>query len=289
MIGGIVVGTYPGNGHRYDINVKLEDTNQDPYEKIKSLYVWNNHGERIPLSKLVRIEEKSTQLRINRYNRARSITISANLKAGASLTKALQAVKDITRKILPPDYYITWSGSSQTYNDSIQSLLLALILGLFIAYMILAVQFNSFFDPIAVLTALPFSASGAFIALLVTGNSINIYSMIGFILLMGIVKKNSILLIDFTKKVRAGGGLSAKQALLEACPIRLRPILMTSFATVAAAIPPALSIGLSATSRISMAVALIGGIIVSTFLTIYIVPCVYSYLSRLQNIKIIRK
>ncbi len=283
MIGGIIIGTYPQGGHRYDINVKLEDTKQFPEDKIKSLYVWNNHGQRIPLYNLVNIEEKNTKVTVNRYNRERAITVYANVKAGSFQQKALQAVEEISKRVLPVGYYITMSGSSKTFDESYQSLIFALILGVFIAYMVLAVQFNSFIDPVTVLMALPFSASGALIALYATGRSINIYSMIGLILLMGIVKKNSILLIDFTKRVRTEGKKSVKDALLEACPIRLRPILMTSLATIAGAVPPALSIGPSAESRIPMAIALIGGVIVSTLLTIFVVPCVYSALSRFEN------
>ncbi len=285
MIGGIIVGTYLNGSHRYDINVKLEDTKQEPIDKIKSLYVWNSHGERIPLYNLVDIEQKNTKVTVNRYNRERAVTIYANVRSGKFQQKALEAVEVISKRILPDGYYITMSGSSKTFDESYQSLIFALVLGIFIAYMVLAVQFNSFIDPITVLMALPFSASGALIALYVTGRSINIYSMIGLILLMGIVKKNSILLIDFTKRVRAGGTKSIKEALLEACPIRLRPILMTSLATIAGAVPPALSIGPSAESRIPMAVALIGGVIVSTLLTVFVVPCVYSALSRNETSK----
>jgi hydrophobe/amphiphile efflux-1 (HAE1) family protein len=282
MIGGVVVNQYTKGGHRYDINVKLEDTGQAPADKIKSLYVWNSHNTRVQLSRLVTNQENTAKVTINRYNRSRSIAILANVKQGKSQQAALQAAETISKKILPPEYFITKSGSSQSFSDTFHSLIFALFLGIFIAYMILAVQFNSFIDPVTVLIALPFSASGAFFALLLSGRSLNIYSMIGFILLMGIVKKNSILLVDFTKQVRARGK-TVKAALLEACPIRLRPILMTSLATIAGAIPPALSIGPSAQSRIPMAIAIIGGVIVSTFLTIFVVPCVYSVLSRFES------
>jgi multidrug efflux pump subunit AcrB len=147
---------------------------------------------------------------------------------------------------------------------------------------VLASQFNSFLHPITVLMALPFSFSGAFLGLLLFHQSINIYSAIGFILLMGIVKKNSILLVDFTNHVRKAEGANVRDALLKACPIRLRPIMMTSIATVAGALPEALSIGPGAESTIPMAVAIIGGVVASTFLTLFVVPCVYSILSRFE-------
>ena len=144
--------------------------------------------------------------------------------------------------------------------------------------MVLASQFNSFIHPVTVLMALPFSISGAFIGLYLGHQSINMYSLIGFILLMGIVKKNSILLVDFTNQVR-GEGHDVHSALFKACPVRLRPILMTSVATVAGALPEALSLGPGAETTIPMAIAIIGGVIASTILTLFVVPCVYSLLS----------
>jgi HAE1 family hydrophobic/amphiphilic exporter-1 len=283
MIGGVLVGRYPKGGRRYDIRVKLEETKGDPPAKMKALFVRNNRDELIPLSELVVIEKKASMAEISRRGRERSITVYANVKTGQSQQKALQAAETIARRVLPLDYHITLSGSSQTFAESFQSLFFALILGLFVAYMVLASQFNSFVDPFTVLMALPFSVSGAFVALWLVNRSINIYSMIGLILLMGIVKKNSILLVDFTNQVKARGVSSVREALLEACPVRLRPILMTSVATVAGATPAALAIGPGAESRIPMATAVIGGVIVSTLLTLYVVPCVYSVLSRFKK------
>jgi hydrophobe/amphiphile efflux-1 (HAE1) family protein len=283
MIGGALVGRYPKNGHRYDIRLKVEDSIQDPIEKVKNLTVRNNRAELIPLSELVTIEKTKSMVEINRLNRERSVTVYANIKAGRSQEKALAAVEEIASRVLPAQYHVVLSGSSQTFSESFQSLMIALVLGLFVAYMILASQFNSFADPLSVLMALPFSVSGAFVALLIAHRSLNIYSMIGLILLMGIVKKNSILLVDFTNQVRSGGKVSVRKALLEACPIRLRPILMTSVATIAGAIPAAISFGPGAESRIPMAIAIIGGVSVSTLLTLYVVPCVYSVFARMKS------
>jgi HAE1 family hydrophobic/amphiphilic exporter-1 len=156
------------------------------------------------------------------------------------------------------------------------------LLGIAVAYMVLASQFNSFIHPITVLMALPFSLSGAFSALYFTNQSISLFSMIGLILLMGIVKKNSILLVDFTNQRRAEG-LSPTQALLEACPVRLRPILMTSVATIAGAIPEALNFGAGSETRVPMAISIIGGVFVSTALTLLVVPCVYSVFTRFER------
>jgi len=280
MIGGVLVGTYEKGGHRYDIRLKLEDSSESPRTKVKSLFVRNNRGELIPLSDLVTMEEQESMVSIWRSNRERSITVYANVKAGESQQKALLAAEDLAKKILPPAYHVVLTGSSQTFTESLQSLVWVLLLGIVVAYMVLASQFNSFIDPLSVLMALPFSISGALVALYIAHRSINIYSVIGLILLMGIVKKNSILLVDFTNQVRESGEPSVRKALLTACPIRLRPILMTSVATIAGAVPAALSLGAGAESRVPMAIAVIGGVIFSTLLTLYVVPCFYSLMSR---------
>jgi HAE1 family hydrophobic/amphiphilic exporter-1 len=157
-----------------------------------------------------------------------------------------------------------------------------LVLGVFVAYMVLATQFNSFIHPFTVLLALPFSLTGAYVALYFSGNTLNLYSMIGLILLMGIVKKNSILLVDFTNELRLQGK-DVRGALLEACPIRLRPILMTSVATVAAAIPEALSKGAGSETVVPMATAIVGGVTISTLLTLFVVPCAYEIFSRFEK------
>jgi HAE1 family hydrophobic/amphiphilic exporter-1 len=195
----------------------------------------------------------------------------------------LEKAQEICKKFLPSGYHVVLSGSSQTFQESFESLVFALIFGIFVAYMVLATQFNSFIDPVTVLFALPFSVTGAFVSLFVFHQSLNIYSMIGLILLMGIAKKNSILLVDFTNQVRRDDGRSARDALLQACPIRLRPILMTSFATIAGAVPAALAIGPGSETRVPMAITVIGGVFVSTLFTLYLVPCVYMALSRFEK------
>lgn len=283
MIAGVVVGTYPKSGHRYDIRVKLEEDRRDRAQRIKSLYVRNNRGELVPLSDVVRIEERTTMQQINRLDRERAIKVFANVAPGQSQQKALDEVRVIAAKILPGDYHAVLSGGAKSFQESFGDLILAMVLGIFVAYMVLASQFNSYIHPVTVLMALPFSVSGAFLALLLTHQSLNIYSMIGLILLMGIVKKNSILLVDFTNRVRERGAMDVRAALLEACPVRLRPILMTSIAVIAGAAPVALAIGPGAESRVPMAVAIIGGVVVSTLLTLFVVPCVYSLFSHLER------
>lgn len=283
MVGGVVAGQYSSEGHRYDVRVRLGDQELTQAAAIKTLYVRNNRGELIPLSEVVQLREARSLAQINRNNRERAIKIFANVAAGKSQQEALQRAQQIAREVLPPEYTVKFVGGSQSFLESFADLWFVLLLGIIVAYMVLASQFNSFLHPVTVLMALPFSLSGAFLTLLVTGNSLNIFSFIGLILLMGIVKKNSILLVDFTNQVRDRGGIAVRDALVEACPVRLRPILMTSFATIAAALPLAFAIGPGAETRAPMAIAVIGGVVVSTFLTLYVVPCVYELLARFEH------
>ncbi|WP_413558212.1 efflux RND transporter permease subunit [Bdellovibrio sp. HCB209] len=282
LIGGVKAGEYPEGGHRYDIKVKL-DNKEDAMVEIKKLLIGNNRANLIPISRVTNQETTKALQSISRTNRQRAITITANLKAGASQQLAMEQVEKISKKILEPGYMIEQQGSSKTFQESFQSLIFALIMGLVIAYMVLASQFNSFIDPVTILMALPFSFSGAFFALLITNQSLNMYSMIGLLLLMGIVKKNSILLIEFTNTVRDRGNSEANAALIEACPIRLRPILMTSIATIAAAVPSATATGAGSETMRPMALCLIGGVFVSTILTLFVVPCVYSLMDRFRK------
>lgn len=288
LIGGQLFGAdtqYPKDGHRYYIRVRSEQDQHNEPEDLNNVLLRNNRGsggELIRLSEVADIKMGSALQLVSRLNRQRAIPIYANVKHGKSQQAAIQAVEKIGKEVLPSGYRIKIVGSAEAFRDAFDSLIFALGLGIIVAYMVLASQFNSFIHPITVLMALPFSLSGALLALFITGQSLNLFSMIGLILLMGIVKKNSILLVDFTNH-RREAGLEPEKALIDACPVRLRPILMTSVATVVGAIPAALAFGPGAETRIPMAIAIIGGVIVSTFLTLYTVPCVYSLFTRFER------
>lgn len=286
LIGGNIMNgktMYPKDGHRYEIEVRLVSHERDKVDDLKRIKFRNNRGEVVPLSELVDIKVEPSLMLISRLNRMRAITVYANPAPGVSQQDAMKFTEELARSMLPGGYSVKMIGSSQSFQESFQSLIVALLLGILVSYMVLASQFNSFIHPVTVLMALPFSFSGAFVGLLLRHQSINIYSLIGFILLMGIVKKNSILLVDFTNQVRNDEKLNVRDALLKACPVRLRPILMTSIAVVAGALPEAISLGPGAETTIPMATAIIGGVIASTFLTLFIVPCVYSLLSALER------
>lgn len=277
MVSGIVAGKFSKGGRRYDIKVKILNDELKEITDITKIMVRNNRGQLIPLSDVTKIEETKGLQTITREDRARSITMTANLPLGVAQSEAIEYIRTKLKEHLPEGYTIIESGAMKTYNESFESLLFVIVLGLIIAYMVLASQFNSFVSPLVILSALPFSFTGAFLALEIFNQTINMYSMIGLILLMGIVKKNSIILVDFANQLRANG-LNVNDALLRACPIRLRPILMTSVSTIAGTLPAAMALGPGAETRIPMALVVIGGLLFSTVLTLIIVPCLYSVL-----------
>ncbi len=283
MIGGVRVGQYQKDGKRNDIRVQLVKKD-DTINEMKNLMIGNARANLISLSQVVTQETKPSLQQISRVNRQRAISVYANLKPGASQQEAMSLIEKKAREILPIGYRFEAQGSAQTFKESFQGLIFALVLGLIVAYMVLAAQFNSFIDPVTILMALPFSISGVFFALLVTFQSLNIYSMIGILLLMGIVKKNSIMLVEFTNQFRERGEKDPIVALKKACPIRLRPILMTSLATIAAAIPSALARGDGSETVRPMAITIIGGVLVSTILTLYVVPCAYGIFDRFRKV-----
>lgn len=272
------------SGHRDDIQVKLDPALNEGKQDLKAIDVRNITGEMVPLESVVKTTEGKTLLTITRYNRERGISIFGNFKKGKSQSDVIEFVQSTAKEILPPGYHVEVSGSSKAFQESFNSLVFALILGIAVSFMVLASQFNSFLHPVIILLALPFSVTGAFLAMTVTDTSLNIYSLIGLLLLMGIVKKNSILLVEFTNHKRSEG-LEVNEALLEACPIRLRPILMTSIATIAGALPQAFALGAGAEVMRPMAIAVIGGVFLSTILTLFVVPCAYSLAAPLENKK----
>ncbi|MBN2754995.1 MAG: efflux RND transporter permease subunit [Candidatus Goldbacteria bacterium] len=282
VYGGVSAGQFTRGGKRYDIIVQYKPEERKNAEKIKNLMLRNSRGEMIKLSEVADFVEEKTLVSITRQDRERAVRVYANVATGSSQGEAIEFTQKKAKEIIPEGYTIKTSGSTKGFSDTFISLAIALMLGILISYMVLASQFNSLVHPVTVLMALPFSLTGALIALFISGNTINIYSAIGIILLMGIVKKNSILLVDFTIHAREQG-MDTKEAILYACPLRLRPIIMTSVATIAAAIPPALALGPGAESRIPMSVVIIGGVIVSTLFTLFVVPMFYSLLSGFEN------
>jgi multidrug efflux pump len=273
MLGGLRIGKYTSAGRRVDVRVRLLAHQRQRPEDVARLQVRTATGALVPLSALVQQEEKPSLQAITRQDRERGITVFANVAPGHSQEEAIQLVERLGKDV-PPDVFIKLGGQSVAFQESFASLGFALALGICIAYMVLASQFNSLLHPITVLTILPLSVAGAIFALKFGGKTLNIFSAIGLLLLMGIVKKNSIILVDYANQLRQQG-LGARDAMLRAGPVRLRPILMTSIATGMAALPAALALGPGGEVRAPMAIAVIGGLIVATAMSLFVVPSFY--------------
>ncbi|MCC6572350.1 MAG: efflux RND transporter permease subunit [Planctomycetes bacterium] len=273
LVGGINVGRFNSNGRRVDVRLRLLAGQRSRPEDIAKLRVRGPEDSMIPLSALVARDERPALQSIIRRDRERAVSIFANVAPGKSQSDALAFVQTL-RADMPEGVALVFGGASVAFQESMESLIFALILGIIVAYMVLGAQFNSFLHPITVLTILPLSVAGAAFALLIAGKTLNIFSMIGLLLLMGIVKKNSIILVDYATQLRAKG-LTAREAMSEAGPVRLRPILMTSMATFMAAVPAALALGAGGEVRQPMAMSVIGGLILSTGLSLLVVPAFY--------------
>ncbi len=274
-------------GRRYDVRARLNPQDRTHPDDIGRLYVRSNDGRLVEISNIVKVQESGGPSIINRVDRQRAITLFANLEE-KPLGQAKGELDSISAKVLPSDYSGRYKGMADVMGESFGYLIFALILGIIMAYMVLASQFESFIHPFTVLLSMPFSFIGAFGSLLLTGKTLNIFSLIGLILLMGLVKKNAILLVDYTNTLRSRG-MKRKEAILQAGPVRLRPILMTTFAMIFGMMPIALGVGEGAETRSPMAIATIGGLLTSLFLTLVVVPVVYDLLDDLQAKFITRK
>lgn len=268
--GGKNVAQYTDGSRRFGILVQLQEKDRASKNDLEKVFVRNNRGEMIPLSKVVKIIETEGPQEIYRENRIRGVRVDANLEKSAAQGKAIDFVKKL-KDNLPEGYNLKFS---ETPDSKLLETIIIMLLGLVIAYMVLSVQFNSFISPMIVFLAIPFGLTGSLVGLALGGQSLNVYSIIGILLTMGIVKKNSILIVEFTDQIILKGN-SVREALMTACPIRIRPILMTTFATLAAAIPPALSFGPGSETRVPMALTVLGGVSLSTIITLIVVPCAY--------------
>jgi hydrophobic/amphiphilic exporter-1 (mainly G- bacteria), HAE1 family len=260
-------------GRRYDVRIRLNPENRMNPDDISKIYVRAVDGKLVELRNVLSVEEGGGPTSITRKDRQRSLWIFANLE-NKPLGSAMKDLDDISAKVMPRGYTGVYLGEAEQMGKSFLYLMFAILLGVLLAYMVLAGQFESFLPPVTVLLAMPLSFIGAFGALLVTGQTISIVSFIGIILLMGLVKKNSILLVDYTNTLRARG-MSRREAIMQAGPVRLRPILMTTFAMVFGMLPVALGIGEGSDIRAPMGITVIGGLLTSLFLTLAVVPAAY--------------
>ena len=280
MLGSRRVTTYIDKGEEYDVIVEGERSEQNTPTDMQNIYVRSDSsGRLIPLANLVKIEEYADSGSLNRYNRTRSITLEAGLADGYALGEALAYLRDLTREHLPDSVVIDYKGQSLDYQSSGSSLLFVFALGFAVVFLVLAAQFESYIHPLVIILTVPLAIAGALAGLYFTGNSINVYTQIGLIMLIGLAAKNGILIVEFVNQLR-DEGMEFSKALLEAAQIRLRPIVMTGITTVAGSIPLILSSGAGAETRIAIGVVILFGVLAATFFTLFIVPVAYDLLAR---------
>ncbi len=294
-MGGVRSGRFTDGDRRYDVRLRCLEMQRASPDDLDAVYVKNDRGQLVPVSDLVTRRIDSTLPVITRYNHLRKVELTANVAPGVNQGEAIERCLALTEEVraelgLPSSYRAVVLGNTQAMQQTLHSLWWCLALGFVVATMILGVQFNSFVHPFTVLLAVPFGVTGALATLWVTRwfkdapDTLNMMSMIGMILLAGLVKKNSIVLVDYANQLRRTNPntplADAQAAMLEACPIRLRPILMTSLATIASALPLALGLGPGAETRAPLARSIIGGIVLSTLVTLVIVPVFYVLFDR---------
>jgi multidrug efflux pump len=283
LVGGSTVGKYTSNGRRIDIRMRLLADQRTRPEDLSLVQIRTGTGALVPLSLLTTQKEQPVLQTISHLDRERAISVSGNVGPGHSQAEAMAKVMELGNA-LPNGVHIVATGQASQLAETTSGLWFALGIGILVAYMVLASQFNSFLHPITVLTILPLAVAGAVLGLLVTGKSLNLFSMIGLLLLMGIVKKNAILIVEYANQVREHEpALGALESMQKAGPLRLRPILMTTVATMMSAVPPLLGLGPGTETRSPMAAAVLGGLVVSTALSLLVVPAFYVVTDRMKQ------
>lgn len=277
-LSGARFGNFIMDGKQYQIIGQFERENRNRPLDLRTMYVKNKNGELIQLDNLVTISETSTPPRLTRFNRYSSAKVSAQLATGVALGEGIEEMNRIADEVLDETYLTSLDGASREFAESSTSIYMAFILALIIIYLVLSAQFESFRDPFIIMFTVPLAVSGAVIALWYFGETLNIFSQIGIIMLIGLVTKNGILIVEFANQ-RKEKGLQIMDAVIGAAEARFRPILMTSMSTVLGILPIALALGAGSESRVSMGIAVIGGLIFSTVLTLYVIPAIYSYFS----------
>jgi multidrug efflux pump len=281
MLGGQRISTFTRANKLYDVIAQLEPDERATPSDMTGLYVRGRDGALVQLDQVATVSEGVGPRQLNHFNRVRSFTLSGNLAPGFTLGEALDSLGAAAREVLPRGSSVALAGESREMEESGSALYFAFLLALVAVYMVLAAQFESMVHPFTVLLSVPLAVTGALVTLLLTGSTLNLFSQIGMILLIGIVTKNSILLVEYANQLKARG-MSAAEAMVEAGRIRLRPIVMTSMATIMATMPIALGLGAGAASRRPLGYAIVGGLLFSTMLTIFLVPVVYVVLDGMR-------
>ena len=279
MLGGRAVTRYKRDAEQYDVIVQTRASGRATPEDIERLFVRGRNDTMVPLSSLVTIREAVSPRELNHFNQRRSVTFTATLAPGYSLGEALKFMDEAAARVLPVGYTTELNGVSREFRSSSGALGLVFVLALVFIFLVLAAQFESFIDPLVILLSVPLSMVGALAAMHWSGGTLNVYSQIGLITLVGLITKHGILIVEFSNQLRQQGKQTL-EAVVEAASLRLRPIMMTTGAMVLGAVPLALSTGAGAESRQQIGWVIVGGMTVGTLLTVFVVPTVYSLLAR---------
>jgi multidrug efflux pump len=263
-------------GKQYQIIGQVDRDNRNDPLDLKTLYVRSADGNLVQLDNLITLEERSSPPQLYRFNRFAAATVSASLASKVTTGQGIEAMDRIAKEVLDDTFTTDLAGESREFRDSTNSLYFAFAFALVLIYLVLSAQFESFIDPLIIMFTVPLALAGALLVLWRYEESLNIFSQIGIIMLVGLVSKNGILIVEFANQ-RKAQGMSVKEAVLDASKSRFRPILMTSLSTILGILPIALSLGAGAESRVSMGIAIIGGLIFSTVLTLYVIPAMYTY------------
>jgi multidrug efflux pump len=279
MLGGRNVTRYKRDAEQYDVIVQTQASGRTTPEDIDGIYVRGRNDAMIPLSALVKVRESVSPRELNHFGQRRSVSITANLAPDYSLGQALVFMNETAAKILKPGYSTDLNGTSREFRNSQGALAIVFVLALLFIFLVLAAQFESFIDPLVIMLSVPLSMIGALLALKWSGGSLNVYSQIGLITLVGLITKHGILIVEFTNQLR-GEGMEMVEALVKASSQRLRPILMTTGAMVLGAVPLAMAHGAGAESRIQIGWVIVGGMSLGTLLTVFVVPTMYTLFAR---------
>ena len=272
------MGFFYMNGKQYEILGEINRQQRNKPVDLKSIYIRSKNGEMIQMDNLIELTEGIAPPQLYRYNRFVAATVSAGLAEGKTIGEGLDAMDAIAAEVLDDTFRTALTGESKEYRESSSSLMFAFILALVLIYLILAAQFESFKDPFVIMLTVPLAVGGALLFMHFNGQTMNIYSQIGIIMLIGLVAKNGILIVEVANQ-KQETGIDKMQAIREAAIQRLRPILMTSVSTILGLVPLAFATGEGANGRIAMGISVVGGMLVSTLLTMFIVPAVYTYIS----------
>ncbi|MFO1306147.1 MAG: efflux RND transporter permease subunit [Burkholderiales bacterium] len=284
MLGGRQVTRFKREGEQYDVIVQVAPVDRTTPADISDIYVRARDGSMVQLANLVDVREGVAPQSLNHFNRLRAVKITGTLAPGFTIDDALRAMDDAARRVLPPTAQTSLDGQSREFRASGQEIYFTFVLALFFIYLVLSAQFESFAHPFVIMLSVPLSMTGALLALWLTGGTLNIYSQVGLITLVGLITKHGILIVEFSNQLRAKGE-TLMEAVVEAATLRLRPILMTTGAMVLGAVPLALATGAGAESRTQIGWVIVGGMSFGTLLTLFVVPVAYSVVARKAHIE----